>query len=225
MVRLTISESFRGGGGGTENYNDLINKPSINGNTLVGDITIPYESISMIEKEDGVEITITDASTGETHTTVVHNGTDGEKGDAGAGIEEITFNDDYTLTIKYGDGAEITTEPIRGEKGEQGEPGIDGVDGVDGVGITDITYNSDYTLTIEYGDGHTVTTESLRGTQGEPGTDGQDGEKGDKGDPGEDYVITEEDYETIVQQTLEKIPAAEDTKILSELDPAEEVSV
>lgn len=42
----------------------------------------------------------------------------GDTGATGNGIEDITMNADYTLTITYTDGTEYTTISIRGEKGD-----------------------------------------------------------------------------------------------------------
>ena len=39
------------------------------------------------------------------------------KGDTGTGIAEITFNEDYTLTITLTDGTSYTTGCIRGRDG------------------------------------------------------------------------------------------------------------
>lgn len=47
----------------------------------------------------------------------------GDTGATGNGIDDITMNADYTLTITYTDGTSYTTTSIRGEKGEQGEVG------------------------------------------------------------------------------------------------------
>ena len=54
--------------------------------------------------------------------------------------------------------------------------------GADGRGIQSTVLNDDYTLTITYTDGNSVTTASIRGEQGEPGND---------------YVITQNDYNAI----------------------------
>lgn len=61
------------------------------------------------QTEDGAVITIVDKE--GTTTATVHNGT---------GIQSVTLNADYTLTIFYTDGTSVTTTSIRGEKGESG---------------------------------------------------------------------------------------------------------
>lgn len=48
------------------------------------------------------------------------NGAQGVPGKDGAGITNITFNDDYTLTIEYADGKVVTTTSIRGAAGAIG---------------------------------------------------------------------------------------------------------
>lgn len=121
-------------------------------------------------------------------------GEQGEQGEDGIGITSVEMNNDYTLTIGYGDGDSYTTPSIRGEQGEQGQQGEDGQSGVyigdeppvdddinvwinpDGevefVGITDIEMNQDYTMTINYTDGTSYTSPVLKGADGEDGTDG-----------------------------------------------------
>lgn len=64
------------------------------------------------QTEDGAVITIIDKD--GTTTATVHNGADG------VGIQSVTLNLDYTLTIFYTDGTSVTTSSIRGEKGESG---------------------------------------------------------------------------------------------------------
>lgn len=80
-----------------------------------------------------------------------------KRGLKGNGIDHITLNADYTLSIYYTNGTVYTTAPIRGAEGPRG------------IGIVDIKYNGDYTITIEWEDGQTVTTGSLRGQKGETG--------------------------------------------------------
>ncbi|MDM8000015.1 MAG: hypothetical protein QUS33_08455 [Dehalococcoidia bacterium] len=44
-------------------------------------------------------------------------------GARGVGIEDITSNDDGTITIELSNGEEYTTDSLKGDRGEQGEPG------------------------------------------------------------------------------------------------------
>lgn len=90
-------------------------------------------------------------------------GPQGNKGDAGNGIESIALNPDYTLTINYTDGTSYTTESIRGGKGDPGGKGDTG------NGILSTVLNPDYTLTINFTDGTSYTTASIRGEKGDDG--------------------------------------------------------
>ena len=67
-------------------------------------------AVACVEQlEDGAKITIIDKN--GTTTAVVNNGN---------GIQSVTLNEDYTLTIYYTDGTSVTTTSIRGETGESG---------------------------------------------------------------------------------------------------------
>lgn len=81
------------------------------------------------------------------------------------GIQSITQNQDYTLTITLNDGTTYTTTSIKGDKGDKGETGATG------NGIASAVLNADYTLTITLTDGTEYTTGSIRGEQGEAGSD------------------------------------------------------
>lgn len=79
----------------------------------------------------------------------------------GTGIESISQNADYTLTIHLTDGTEYTTSPVRGEKGDKGDTGN---------GIASVQLNQDYTLTVNFTDGTSWTTPvSIRGEKGDIG--------------------------------------------------------
>ena len=98
-----------------------------------------------------------------------------------AGIAQIIFNDDYTITFVMTDGRRFTTGSIRGavgekgdkgdkgdtgergEKGEQGERGLQGIQG-------------------ERGEPGPQGIQGIQGEHGEKGEQGIQGEKGDKGD-------------------------------------------
>lgn len=75
----------------------------------------------------------------------------------------------------------------------QGIQGIQGIQGETGNGILSAFLNQNYTLTLNFTDGSSYTTPSIRG------------EKGNKGDNGDDYVITEADYEAIADVVIERI--------------------
>ena len=145
------------------------------------------------------------------------NGLKGEKGDVGNGINNITLNSDYTLTINYTNGTSYTTTPVRGEKGERGDKGDKGDNGDNGHSpivtasksgkITTIAVDGTTIATINDGndgqdgnDGHTpiitasklngVTSINVDGTVVATINDGSNGDKGDKGDDGHTPVIT-----------------------------------
>lgn len=101
-----------------------------------------------------------------------------------AGIAQIIFNDDYTITFIMTDGREFTTGSIRGavgekgdkgdkgdtgergEKGEQGERGLQGETGAQGI-------------------------QGERGEQGIQGIQGVKGDTGAKGDKGDPFVYSD----------------------------------
>ena len=146
----------------------------------IGLISLTAERVS-----GGIKVTATDT----THTTEAvlvdgHEGSQGPAGPAGPGITSVVQNADYSLTITYGDGSTVTTDPIRGATGSRGPQGPKGDTGDAGPGITSIVNNSDNSITITYGDGSTVTTAPIVGSKGD---------KGDKGDQGDDYVLTNAD--------------------------------
>ena len=84
------------------------------------------------------------------------------------------------------DGALSLTNLLDGEAGTVIEVGH-------GTGIDTIVFNSDYTLTFNMTNGETFTTGSIRGEQGQ------------HGEPGDDYVLTEQDKEDIA----DLVPAPE----------------
>jgi plasmid maintenance system killer protein len=107
-----------------------------------------------------------------------------KRGLKGNGIDHITLNADYTLSIYYTNGEVETTDPIRGAEGPRG------------IGIVDIKYNGDYTITIEWEDGQTVTTGSLRGQKGETGNGIESIEKTGTSGLVDTYTITFTDGST-----------------------------
>lgn len=63
----------------------------------------------------------------------IPQGIQGEKGDTGEtgnGIDHVSFNSDYSLSIIFTNGEIFRTPPIRGERGPAGADGRDGADGV-----------------------------------------------------------------------------------------------
>lgn len=53
-------EGYEGGGGGTTDYNNLENKPKINGTTLEGDVEIPTGATLEVEAQNFVQATLMD---------------------------------------------------------------------------------------------------------------------------------------------------------------------
>lgn len=142
-------------------------------------------------------------------------GNKGDTGDTGNGIESVTLNADYTLTIRYTSGQTVTTAPIRGEKGDTGNgissitfnpdysltihctdgtsyttSSIRGETGATGNGIASIVLNSNYTLTINYTDGTHYTTTSIRGEKGAKGNTGDTGNGISSAVLNDDYTLT-----------------------------------
>lgn len=86
-----------------------------------------------------------------------------------AGIAQIIFNDDYTITFVLTDGRRFTTGSIRGAVGEKGDKGDKGDTGERG----------------EKGEQGERGLQGETGAQGIQGVQGEKGDKGDKGDTGE----------------------------------------
>lgn len=75
-----------------------------------------------------------------------------KRGLTGNGIKNVRLNADYTLTLVFDNGMELSTPSIRGERG---------------VGINSVRLNEDYTLTVMLDDNREITTPSIRGAKGE----------------------------------------------------------
>ena len=75
-------------------------------------------------EEVGVNLTWTDTSVNFAFTI--------PGGEDGVGIQSITFNSDYTMTITLTDGSTYTSESLRGAQGEQGIQGLQGPAGPQG---------------------------------------------------------------------------------------------
>ena len=113
-------------------------------------------------------------------------------GEDGVGIRDVSFNNDYTLTITFTDGGVFTTESLRGEKGQKGDTGATPHFGP----VTTITVPAGEPASAEI----KGTEENLlltfkiprgargeqgpQGIQGETGLQGPQGPKGDKGQQG-----------------------------------------
>lgn len=108
---LTMPEGGGGGGeGGTTNYNDLSNKPKINGTTLSGNKTLAQLGIASVDDMDGKQDTISDLA------TIRYGATDGR--DA-----MIMLNNDsnyITLEAEDAETGEVTTFALFGTEIEEG---------------------------------------------------------------------------------------------------------
>ena len=72
-------------------------------------------------------------------------GDKGDTGETGNGIDHISFNSDYSLSIVFTNGETFRTPPIRGERGPQGPQGVPGDTGETGA-TPDIQIGSVETL-------------------------------------------------------------------------------
>lgn len=137
-----------GGGGGTTNYNDLDNKPQIEGHTLTGNVTL--ETIGALSTT-ALAAAITTALAQAKQSGEF----DGADGDDGVGIADIEKTgtsglvDTYTITLT--DGTTSTFTVTNGAKGDPGNPGADGVSPT--VAVSSIT------------GGHRVSVSDKNGTQ------------------------------------------------------------
>lgn len=101
-------------------------------------------------------------------TLGIPQGIQGEKGDTGEtgnGIDRISFNSDYSLSIVFTNGESFRTPPIRGERGPQGTQGEKGDTGPQGA----------------QGEKGDTGPTGPQGPKGDTGPQGIQGEKGDTG--------------------------------------------
>ena len=127
---IVVEEIGGSTSGGTNNYNDLIFKPKINGVELQGNKT---------SKELNINAETIEFTDGETFQEKYNNGElKGEKGDVGEqgiqGPEGKPGKDGYTPIkgIDYFDG-EIGPQGPKGDKGDKGDTGNTGPQGIQGV--------------------------------------------------------------------------------------------
>lgn len=120
-------------------------------------------SANTLEPGDDAEVEKTVGQEGEVHFTF--GIPKGGQGDTGNGIESVTLNDDYTLTINFTNGESFTTGSIRGEQGDTGN-------GILSVSKSGTSGNVD-TYTITFTDGttttFTVTNGSVTSVNGQTG--------------------------------------------------------
>lgn len=163
MIKRSIDPSG-GGGGGTSNYNDLSNKPKINGYTLSGNVTL--QNIGALSADALAEAIAT--ALAQAKASGEFDGADGQDGADGVGIASIAKTgtsglvDTYTITLTSG-----STYTFTVTNGQDGAPGDDGQDGQDGFSPT-------VTVTTITG-GHRVTITDAQGAHTFDVMDGQGG--------------------------------------------------
>lgn len=176
-----------GGGSGTRNYNELFNRPSINGVVLEDDKTSADLKLDFISKEKGntSEIIFDDGESLQDKYVdggiAGPQGPQGPKGDPG----EQGPKGDPGEPGKQGlpgpqgpQGEQGLMGPqgpqgMKGDRGSQGEPGPQGIQGIQGP-------------TGPQGE---QGPQGPQGPQGEPGPKGDVGPEGPKGDRGEAFRI------------------------------------
>ena len=200
MIKRSIDPSG-GGGGGTSNYNDLSNKPKINGYTLSGNVTL--QNIGALSADALAEAIAT--ALAQAKASGEFDGADGQDGADGVGIASIAKTgtsglvDTYTITLTSG-----STYTFTVTNGQDGAPGDDGQDGQDGfsptVTVTTITGGHRVTITDAQG-AHTF---DVMDGQGGGGTVTVDDELSDTStNPVQNKVITEE--VTSLKEAIEKL--------------------
>ena len=169
-----------GGEGGTTNYAELTNKPSINSTTLMDNKTGSQLGLVNMPATGSVGQVLTVKSVNaagkpsEVECTDPAAGSKGDKGDPGDSAYEVAKANGYSGT---------ETEWLASLKGEKGDTGATGETGPQGI----------------QGDkGDTGET----GATGPKGDKGEKGDKGDKGDPG-DTAAADADFSETSVNTLQ----------------------
>ena len=176
-----------GGGSGTKNYNELFNRPSINGVVLEDDKTSADLKLDFISKEKGntSEIIFDDGESLQDKYVdggiAGPKGPQGPKGDPGEQGPKGDPGEPGKQGLPGPQGPQGEQGPMgpqgpqgmKGDKGSQGEPGPQGIQGIQGP-------------TGPQGE---QGPQGLQGPQGEPGPKGDIGPEGPKGDRGEAFRI------------------------------------
>lgn len=195
---------------GTSDYNDLENKPSINGKTIEGNLTTA--DFDLKDGKDGKSIIGAEIIMGDLYLwieveneageklierkhigrVVGANGTNGKNGD-GYSAAEINANGDLILTVLTGDGktSNVNLGHVVGADGANGKDGKDGAKG-------------------DKGD---TGAKGEQGIQGEKGAKGDKGDKGDtgaQGPQGDNYVLTAQDKSDIANIVLSELPTTQE---------------
>nr|DAH47176.1 MAG TPA: BppU domain protein [Caudoviricetes sp.] len=143
--------------GGSSDYNDLENKPSINGVELNGNKSLADLHIKQNYTADDIHF-----------------------------VDGMSFQEKYDKGELKGQKGEQGLQGEKGEKGDQGERGQDGTNGVDGINGKDGTgitkseiVNGE--LVVTYSDGNSANLGKVVGENGQKGQDGVDGRTPEKG--------------------------------------------
>ena len=176
-----------GGGSGTKNYNELFNRPSINGVVLEDDKTSADLKLDFISKEKGntSEIIFDDGESLQDKYVdggiAGPQGPQGPKGDPGEQGPKGDPGEPGKQGLPGPQGPQGEQGPMgpqgpqgmKGDRGSQGEPGPQGIQGIQGP-------------TGPQGE---QGPQGPQGPQGEPGPKGDVGPEGPKGDRGEAFRI------------------------------------
>ena len=176
-----------GGGSGTKNYNELFNRPSINGVVLEDDKTSADLKLDFISKEKGntSEIIFDDGESLQDKYIdggiAGPQGPQGPKGDPGEQGPKGDPGEPGKQGLPGPQGPQgeqgpmgpVGPQGMRGDKGAQGDPGPQGIQGIQGP----------------EGPQGEQGPQGPQGLQGEPGPKGDIGPEGPKGDRGEAFRI------------------------------------
>lgn len=176
-----------GGGSGTKNYNELFNRPSINGVVLEDDKTSADLKLDFISKEKGntSEIIFDDGESLQDKYVdggiAGPQGPQGPKGDTGEQGPKGDQGERGLQGLPGPQGPQGERGPMgpqglqgmRGDKGAQGDPGPQGIQGIQGP----------------KGDTGETGPQGATGPQGPIGPAGPQGAEGPKGDRGEPFRI------------------------------------
>lgn len=188
--KFTIKDGENASSGGTSNYNDLINKPQINGVPLEGNKT--SKDLGIKQEYTANDIAFED---GETFQQKYNKGE--LRGDTG----------------EPGPQGEPGTD---GKQGPQGNPGPAGTDGENGFSPTVTTTPIENGTKVDITDINGVKSfEVLNGKNGEQGLQGEKGEPGTDGKTpvkGVDY-FTEDDKQEFVNEVEQALTPQFDNKL------------
>lgn len=169
-----------GGGQGTKNYNELFNRPSLNGIVLEGDLTSDELGFDFVPEGEGNANSIIFEDGESLQDKYVDGGIAGPQGPVGP----------QGAIGPQGEQGPVGPQGPKGDKGDTGEQGPQGPVGPEGLqglrgpagpqGPQGIAGNLG-----PKGDKGDTGPQGEQGPQGETGPQGPKGEKGDKGDKGD----------------------------------------